>query len=320
TPGYDAENWKEKLLQLFGHLPVKTPVESFGKAMNKGQILEIMHFIKNSNNDTSNRQKLSSIFAGITPFVFREVLFQASQEELSFLREEAVTETIQHHLSLIISELNTEFNNFCNRLTHKENEIQQMDMQTMGKENISELIHSIAAIHEEGKNILKHAGRALTIAWNANRTDLIQDLGRIKELCQKYLMETVGKDAQDEVLSSGLFLLLDKKVDALFSDQDASGNISIMKNSTPALEALVKFSVWYIQDYSEVGLLPNIPPQDEQDSKHEMDSLKQREQLFIAAEKNLNRIGLHTLSDLKRERIYSKKALMDYISTCQLAD
>jgi hypothetical protein len=86
-----------------------------------------------------------------------------------------------------------------------------------------------------------------------------------------------------------------------------------MKDNTPALEALVKFNVWYIKDYREVGLLPQL------DATHiptlfpEQEDLKHREQLFKIAESNLEKIGLHTLADLKTERIYSKKALIEYI-------
>ena len=314
TPAYDTLKWKEKLHQLYLHFPSKTPIEKFGNALNKAQTLEIMHFVKNNgHNNISYRQKLSALFAGISSLVFREVLFQASPEELSFLREEAVTETIQHHLSRITNDLNSEFNDYCNKIAEKENEIRNLDFQNMGKVSILNVYTSIGSFHEAGISILNHTGRALTIAWNVNRGDLIQDLGRIKELCQKYLKETVGKDALDEIPASGLYQLLEKNVDELFSDKDANGNPSLMKNSTPALAALVKFSVWYIQDYVEVGLLPAIIQTDDQDSKHELDNLKQREQLFIAAERNLSKIGLNTLADLKRARIYSKKALMEYI-------
>lgn len=317
APASDSKQWQEKLYQLYRHLPEKTGIESFGKELNKAQILEIIHLVKNNSKDTHKRQKLSSLFAGVAPLVFKEVLFHASQEDLAFLREEAITETIQHHLSLITNELNSEFNDFCLKVAEMENEIKNTDLQKMNKEGISDVYRSLASFHDAGKNILNHTARILTMAWNANRSDLIQDLGRIKELSQKYLIETVGKEAQDEIPASGLYQLLEKKVDELFSDNDANGNRTIMKNTTPALEALVKFSVWYIQDYVEVGLLPDMIQSDDQDSKHELDNLKQREQLFISAEKNLNRMGLHTLADLKRAHIYSKKALMEHISANQ---
>lgn len=322
SPTSDKLHWKEKLYQLFTHLVAKTPPDiliskEFGKALSTVQILEIMNYIKHSQDNIVDRQKLSSLLAGISPLVFKDIIVQASQDELNVLKEEALTEAVQHNLSLVINEVNTRFNSFCNKLSAKENEIGKIDLRAMSKEEIFNLYQSVETFHAEGKTILNLASRALIIAWNANRIDFIQELGRIRELCQKCLLDNVGKAADAQTLCSGLLQSIERKVESLFSDEDTNGNVTIMKDSTPALEALVKFSVWYIQDYYEVGLLPQIKSLNTLDLSAEKDSLKKREQLFIAVEKNLNKIGLKTLLDLKTARIYSKKALMEYISAFQ---
>lgn len=312
THDYDSQKWKEKLHQLFIHLP-NSPVESFGKALNSNQIVEILHFALTHQNDSLNRKKLSSLFVGLSPVVFKDLLIQSSQTELSFLREEAVTEPIQHHLSLITSELIRRFNDLCEQIRAKELEVETIELKMVSSKNIEDLYAQFENFNKEGKSILSLTGRALAIAWNTNRTDLIQDLGRIKELCQKCLIESIGKTETTETPSTGLYQLIDKNIKQLFSDQDSSGHLIFMKDSTPALEALVKFSVWYIQDYAEVGLLPvaNLKASDLDNEEY----LNNRDQLFTAVESNLGKMGLKTLLDLKNAKIFSKKALKEFVSS-----
>jgi hypothetical protein len=299
----------EKLQQLFVHLP-DTPVESFGKALNASQFLELMRFAGPHQKEHANRKKLSFLFIGLSPTVFKELLAQISQEELVFLREEAITEPVQHLLSQLTNELTGRFNELCNKIETKELEIETTDLQIIGPKEIENLYSQFENFNKEGKNILNLANRALAMAWNANRADLIQELGRIKELCQKCLIDSIGTMGTKENASSGLYQRIDKKVEQLFSDQDSNGNSTPMKDSTPALEALVKFAVWYIHDYVEVGLLPDI------NAIHsDQENMKSREQLFTAAENNLGKTGLKTLLDLKNARIYSKQALKDYIAS-----
>lgn len=308
------QTWKEKLHHLFTYLPSNVPNQNFGRALSSEQILEILHFVKNGKKEAHNLQKLSSLFMGVSPNVFHDILVQANTAELSFLREEAITESVQHNLSLIVNELHKRFIGLCDELATKGLEIEGTDLQTIGKDEIASFYESVKNYQEGGDSILFLTGRALSIAWNSNRVDLIQELGRIKELCQKCMNESVGKTGIAELAPTGLFHLLNKKVDRLFSDMDTNGNLTLMKNTTPALEALVKLSVWYIQDYCDVGLLPQVKPVNDMNTAQENEDLKKREQLFIAAEKNLNKMGLHTLADIKSAQIYSKKALVEYIA------
>lgn len=310
---FDHQNWKEKLHHLFIHLP-NSPVENFGNALSYVQLLEIMRFCE-MHQDPANRKKLSSLFVGISPIVFKDLLTHSSQTELSFLKEEAVTEAIQHHLSILTHELTLRFDEFCNQISIKEREIENVDLKMIGCKDVENFYLQFEQFHKEGKKILNLTSRAIAIAWNANRVDLIQELGRIKELCQKCLNESIGNMETEETPSLGLYQLLNKKVEVLFSDQDSKGDLALMKDSTPALEALVKFSVWYIQDYIDVGLLPKF------NGKHsDLDNDEEfhhRDQLFTAAENNLAKMGLKTLLDLKNAKIFSKKALKEYILAFQ---
>lgn len=306
-------NWKERLHQLFLAFPDGKPMEAFAQSLNATQVLEIVHFAKNSAILPKNLHKMSSLFVGISPKIFGDFLSQAADDELSFLKEEAITEAVQHHLSLLTNELQVQFINFGNQLEEKEQEIKTLELESISAEEIAHFYRTLDSFHAEGKKILELTSRTLLIAWNANRIDLIQQLGRIRELCQKCLKDHVGVNANDNHPSSGLHQLMEKKIETLFSDRDSNGNLTLMKDNTPALEALVKFNVWYIKDYREVGLLPPLDAKDTPKLFPEQEDFKHREQLFKIAESNLGKLGFHTLADLKRDRIYSKKALIEYI-------
>lgn len=315
-PEIDGKNWRAKLHLVFTHLLPNANFTLFASQLNVEQILEIIHFVQTARDYPSYRQKLSQLFTEISPLVFRKIIHKASDEELHFFKEEALTEVIQHHVSLLIIQIQKEFLEFCQILSKKEEFIAQMDFNLMDQKEIQDLMDSIKSFQNEAKALLELANRILTITWNTNRIDLISEIGTIKESCQRALVEIIGTiETTGEELSSGIWETLRKRINHLFSDKDCNGNLNLMKDSTPALEALIKFSIWNIQDYFEVGLLPfKNSPLSFPFTDQEKESLKHREQLFLDAENHLNQIGLKTLLDLKKAQIYSKKALKQYIN------
>ena len=91
-----------------------------------------------------------------------------------------------------------------------------------------------------------------------------------------------------------------------------------MKDDEPAVEGLVKFSVWYLKDYWELGLLPGVEKQADLDidmEKHtEAERAEYREKLFTLARDTLDQVGLSTVGDLKNAFIFSKQTLQEYIN------
>lgn len=311
TPEEDAEGWKKKLHLILMNFPPQLSLESLGRVLNVSQILELLQFLSTPANHLMSRQQLSSLFVGLSPFIFREVISQAAEQQLYFFKEEAVTEVIQHHLSLIVNDLNEEFKILCTEIETSEAVLQAIFLDQLNTQEIEALYINIDRLSDKASSLLNLANQSLVIAWNSNRVDLIQELGLIKERCQRCLREYIGHESENGQALTGLRHRLNEKINLLFSDQDAHGHISLMKDSTPALEALVKFSIWYVQDYEKIGLLPELEFNPTQaDAKN----LKRREELLAVAERNLNDLGLHTLRDLKEAKIYSKQSLIEYIS------
>lgn len=318
----DHKHWREKLALIFLLLPPHLPLEAFGKTLSEDQILEILRQMATPSKSPLSRQQLASLFIGVTSATFQQILLKISEQQLSVLREEAVTEVIQHHLSLLLHLLNEESDSLDRDLQEEQQLLENIELETLSTQEIDRIYISLEAFEYIADLGMMLVGRALSIAWNSNRVDLIQDLGRIKELGQRYLSEVIGHATTDQQSSSGLWHLLEKRINLLFSDQDGSGNITFMNDSTPALEALTKFSIWYVQDYYEIGLLPHIksPAKLEKLSKaNGGDDLEYRAKLLTIAEQNLSRLGLTTLRDLKAAKIYSRQSLIDYIKEKQLA-
>jgi len=254
TPEEDVEAWKKKLHLILVSFPPHLSLESLGRALTVVQVLEILQFLATPANHLMSRQQLSSLFVGLSPLVFREVVSQATDQQLYFFKEEAVTEVVQHHLSLIVHELNEELKALGDEIQASESQIDTVVLEDLNSEEIADLYLKMDRLSEKANELLHLTNHSLVIAWNSSRVDLIQELGRIKELCQRCLLDHIGQVSEQEIASAGLRQRLENKVNALFSDRDAHGHVTFMKETTPALEALVKFSVWYVQDYAEIGL------------------------------------------------------------------
>lgn len=121
--------------------------------------------------------------------------------------------------------------------------------------------------------------------------------------------------------ATGLFALLEQKLNAVYGNPLDPNDIEALDNSDPAIDALVKFSVWYLRDYWEIGLLPMVKNERDLDLSSrrysERNRAEHREKLFVMVQENLERLGLDKVKDLKKARIYSRETLQDFIRARQ---
>jgi len=246
---------KEKLKTLVASISEKKLLETMGKELSVEQIQDLLDWAASQNNIPS-REAINALFIGIPQSAFSKILMQASPKQLDFLRHESFIETIQHHLSQLSHELKEQFNVFCGEMESKAKALQTVDVSDIQPEEIRALYNSLQTLSQQGKEIIHLVACTLALAWNTNRVDLIQELSRVKELCQHCLNKDVGASATDSTPSSGLWGILEKRLNLVFSDIDTKGDVIVMKDTDFALEALVKFSVWHLRDYCDVGLLP----------------------------------------------------------------
>ena len=296
-------NWKDKLQRLIETNPDKTLLESFGKDLSANQTLELIDWAT-AKNTPGSRHAIETLFAGISQAVFYQVLLKCSPQQLDFLKKDSSVETIQHHLSQLSHELQNRFNQFCDAVVSKRCLLDTVDLCELGQKDIQALYTSLENTLEQSHELIYVMSAALSLSWNTNRADIIQELGRTKGLCQHCLSNDVGSPRTEETPATGLWQALENRINLVFSDIDTKGAIILMKDTDSALEALVKFSLWHLRDYSELGLIPETDDQM---------SMEDRENLFLLAEKNLAKRGLKTLRDLKQKHIYSKRALMEFL-------
>lgn len=308
-------DWKSKTCAIITGLTDIQQLEVAAKYLNLSQILEIL---ENSQNwDSGLKQsKLPSLFVGMPHQLFSEMLGNTSQQHLDVLKYESITEPLQHHLMLFIHQATNKINEFSDSLAILEKEIQQVDLEEITHQEINKIRTKIEEIRHQFLFLLEKINRCLAIAWNTNRPDLVDKVSSLKEYCQRaYLF--IGVPGSVLVKTSGLYEILDQRLNNIFGNPNNPQDIEALSDDEPIIEALTKFSVWYIQHYWEIGLLPSIHTQNELDldpkNHSEKERLTYREKLFSEVEANLHRLGLMTLKDLKVREIYSKRGLINFI-------
>lgn len=298
-----ASNDHKKIEAVIEGLSSRHLLETAGKSLSLSKILHLFDTVLQLN--SKHHWKLSPLLVGLPHAIFSDLLLAASDEQLKILKHEGLTESVQHHITMLSHEFNATFDQLANDSEAFDREITLMGIRDLNQPQLQELIQRIESTSKAFENLYDTTNKALEVAWNTDRTDLIETLNKIKDGCQKYSMFLVGTPRKDTDVPTGLYAKLEDKFTEVYGKLEDPQDIEALHDDEPATEALVKFRVWYLRDYWEIGLLPHI-----KDIKEGMDN---REQLFENARKNLEKIGLKTVKDLKQALITSKKSLKEYI-------
>lgn len=311
----DPGHWQQKIISAIEGMRERAALEAAGKILSVEQCSVIL---SQTLKEEALHVKLVPIFVGMPHEIFWTLFTSLTPEQLAPLKQEAFTEAIQHHLTLIVHELTKQIGVFQSMLLAKEKELQNLALDDLGLEEIHNIYRDFDELHQYGILALKSINCALAIAWNTPRLDLIEHLSDLKEKYQRIIHFQIGISGEEPSNVSSLRGLFEKLTQSIFSEHTPSQGIDIFPDDLPAVEALVKFGVWYLKDYWEIGLLPHIKNATQLDFEAASPSAKKQnyhEQLFVQVNKNLERVGLSTLADLKRLKIYSKKALKEYIAS-----
>ena len=309
-------SWRPKIKAIFTILANKDQLEAFGKALHYPQMLEVLETAKDL--EAIHHWKLLPILVGLPNQVFEEVLQSGSLQQLQVLKQEAITEPIQHHLTVMLHGIAHDIESRSSMLHNLLKEISSIDVSKVNRgsiDSIKTMLASLSAFYLEASVKIS---KALALAWNTYRADLIEKMTTLKDSCLKYNAVVIGHPHSNEAISSGFYALLDKQLDTVYGKLGDPEDNEALDNSEPAIEGLSKLGVWYMHDYWEIGLLPGIKEPDliEQEGYATGDSeqSKDREKLYFLTLENLERLGLTTVGDLKSADIYSKGMLIDYIN------
>lgn len=303
------------LESIVAKLENRRQLEAVGKTLNSEQFLDLLD--SNLDGHSKDHWKISPLLVGLPHGVFLSLLTEANDTQFTILQHDSVTEPIQHHLTSLTHEIRERIEEIAHQMHQVESRIVTVDLEEISRREIAELclrIEDVGALFEQVIDIIN---RALSLAWNANRTDLIEALTIEKESCQRILAIGVGHPRKGNRRPTGLFSVLDQRLSNIYGNPLDARDIDAVKDDEPAMEALVKLSIWYLKDYWELGLLPNIKKAEDLDlnmaTHTEEDRQEFRERLFKDAQKNLENYGLLTVKDLKENMIYSRRILQKFI-------
>ena len=304
---HDTE-WREKIVELVLGLTSRSKIEVVGRSLSLDQAVQLL--LHPSLNKKNTREELTAILVGMPHHLFLQLLLADQNAVLNVLKQEVNTEAVQHHLAVLaheqvnnISEVEKRYLDFYHKLVG-------LTVTDLGRDDIYGLTHEIDEINTFLNSTLTQISKLLQLAWNTERTDIIDLLSTTKEVAVRLRNSVIGLPRTYKKLPSGLYLQLEEQLFSVYGNSDNPTDIEAIKDDEPAIEALVKLSLWYVHDYWEIGLLPHIK------TEQEVAFLPKdhRDKLIATAQQNLAKMSLHTAADLKAARIFSKKSLQEFIA------
>ncbi len=288
-----ANNSEALTLNTICSLSTPVQLERAGMGLNAAQTIHLL------NHAGELHSKFSPLFVGMRRDVFNQILVTANKQHLDILKHESITEPVQHHLTLLCHELTTEIAQIDKAVDIFEQKLDALDMALLNWADIVAFLDEIGALASRVNDIQNRCKPAITLSWNNSRLDLIDKFSKLREQAQRYRRLVIGFPSKEDAPSSGMYAKLSDKLKGIFGpEQD---------DNEPAMEAMAKFSVWYLKDYWDIGLIPEVAQEQQLDQM-------QRDALFDEVKANLEKLGLKTLGDLKVRAIYSKQCLKEYIS------
>lgn len=303
--------WAAKLIAILQGLNERTKLQAFGSALSANQMLAVLHYYAQS--EHLHRDKLQYILITLPQPAFEQLLLIAEKEALQVLKNMGGTESLQHHLTLLVHQLAQGLEGGMKDLQWLKREIETYDVKSLRNEDLDQFISHLASASNYLEYHLSLINLALELAWNTTRQDFLEHLMILKDDCIKLIRQVVGYASDGDQLDSGLYLILQKRLCTIFGEENGFGGL---EDSAPSLEALAALSLWVVEDYWEIGLLPGITTREQLNlgpDSSETEQTHYNTQLIAHAQSNLKAAGLATVENLKRCQIFSKDLLQRYL-------
>jgi len=295
--------------QLIEKASIPQELEALGNTLSADQIQDALLIIAN---DKAQEWKLQPVLVGIKHTAFSQLLLKLEPSLRQIFIKMSASEPLQHHLSVFCHELLQFSEEADKQILLVQGEIRSLQPEELQAKDLQAIERAIAHFKKDYADELVKIENALSIAWNSDRSELIDRLGTFNEQFQRVSRDVIGLPCTETGSATGLYELLERRLAQVFDDKQSPGGLDTLRDDEPGIEALAKLSIWYIKDYWAVGLLPKIKAP----GKLELSSLQLEamNNLRHEARENLSKLGLGTVGDFKRLGIFSKSMLADYIS------
>lgn len=284
-------------MRNFKTISDKRELEQLGKNVSVDDLSEITNIL---HEDTSHHWKLTPLFIQLRPQIFAQFLQNISFEKLEVFRKESSTESMQHQLLLLSHLIENKEKELFETAQRLNTEINELKSHIITGDVVREFKKKINTLNLEYEISIQVVSKALMIAWNSNRIDLIERFSKLKDRLQTALVAHIGFSSKT---NTGLFSTLEKVLHAVFGDPADLQDLEALNDDDPAIAVFPKFSIWFREDYKEVGLIPDLP------GEYIPEELLPQE-----AEVRLKELGIHTIKDMKEKQIFSRQLLKDFLS------
>lgn len=298
---------KAKLEDLFLFIDSPTSLQNIAAHLDRSSFTSFLRFFE-SHPIYVNR--LSFILAGLPSNVFCQLIGNLELNLVEVIKHESALEPLQYQLKMFYAygeELRKKILTQIDQLIY---EFNAFSHQPLTMDLFNDYLRKIEGMNQECQNHLSKLNQALSIAWHTLRADLIEELSQQKERFIQFFTSILGVP-EDGLLMHSIILK---------SFQDAYSHVFESfqhHDETPSLEGLVCLSLWHIEDYIDVGLLPFFETYYDYEeylkNASEEDRKQYQEHLFTYVQNQLNEKGLSTIGDLKTMMIFSKELLESYI-------
>lgn len=297
---------QSQLVQSIQHAELHAELESIGRSLAATDFLNILDLIALKKLPQS---KLAPILVGLSPDAFLHSIQSITKDSLQVLKLESTSEPLLHHLTLFVNNTKVVHQKLLDELESLRHAFTHFVREELSYQILR---HWIETLHETSvnyQNDLATIDIVLEICWNTDRIDLIEKLSRMKEHAYDQLVTEIGHPSDGEYPSTGLYAILKESLEYIFNEVD-------LPDDAPSMEGMVQFSVWYLKDYWEVGLLPSLKIIEQLETppgSSEQDNIKHKQKFFKQVEENLVKLGIPTVGDLKSAAIFSKKMLKEFV-------
>jgi hypothetical protein len=258
--------------------------------------------------------KMAAILLGLPTSIFTQLLIEASEAQLHLLKQEALGHALHHQLTLLLHRIEEESTQLLTSIEQVEFEISRLISGEISLSDIDSFQTRFVQYGKYADSLIACLNKALLLAWNLKDPQLVDPLSTLKESLVKIRALDIGKasSVENSFLGTGLYATLYNYLMNIYDHANSSQEKEKIENTDPAIAGLERLHIWYLQDYFELGLLPHFHSKEEV-LFAEQDPLQRKEALQVVI-KNLEKVGLSTVENLKTAHIFSRRSLQEFLA------